>query len=1061
MSSVKVAGTWRDITEPHVKIGENWKIANSAWSKIDGKWKSWFLQGGVLDVPLGGEETAPQPTFNTNLGLGAGSTVNSIAIQSDGKILLSGNFATFNGVTVNRIVRLNADGTRDTAFTTNTGTGATTTITSIAIQSDGKIVLGGGFTTFNGATVTRIVRLNADGTRDTAFTTNAGTGANGTVNSLVIQSDGKIVLGGSFTTFNGVTVNRIVRLNADGTRDTTFTTNAGTGTNGVVSKVETQSDGKILIGGSFSGFNGVTVNRIVRLNSNGTRDTTFTTNTGTGADGIVDAIAIQSDGKIILGGDFTTFNSATVNEIVRLNANGTRDTAFTTNTGTGTVNGVEVIVIQTDGKIIIGGGFTTFNGVTVNRIVRLNADGTRDTAFTTNTGTGAGSTVNSIAIQSDGKILIGGVFATFNGVTVNRIVRLNADGTADQIAGADDSVFAIAIQSDGKIVLGGLFTIFNGVTVNRIVRLNSDGTRDTAFTTNTGTAFNSTVNAIAIQSDGKIVIGGDFTTFNGTTVNRIARLNSDGTRDTAFTTNTGTGFDSAVFAIAIQSDGKIVLGGLFTIFNGVTVNRIVRLNADGTRDTAFTTNTGTGAGSTVNAIAIQSDGKILLGGAFLTFNSVTVNRIVRLNADGTRDTAFTTNTGTGANSTVNAVAIQSDGKILLGGNFISFNGVTVTVNRIVRLNADGTRDTAFTTNAGTGANDQVNAIAIQSDGKILIGGIFTTFNGVTVNRIVRLNSNGSPDTAFTTNTGTAFNSSVNKISIQSDGKIVLVGLFTTFNGLNRIRLARIGGDTSGIVFEYLIIAGGGPGGTAVGNFTNSGTGGGGAGGYLTGFQNFNSSNPYTVTVGAGASANGLEVGSGSVFGSISTVGGGGGGSASAPNGKAGASGGGAGFPSPTVATSGGTGTAGQGFAGGNRTGEASGGGGGAGGLGGSGAGTTRGLGGIGLASSITGTSITRARGGAGNYSASPLGNTTDPAPNTGDGGGGGVNNRASSAWGASGVVIIRYANNYPNMVIGSGLVIDDGSNGNISGSGTRLAPSFTPAGFKVYRFKSGTGNVSW
>jgi uncharacterized delta-60 repeat protein len=1059
MSSVKVAGTWRDITEPHVKIGENWKIANSAWSKIDGKWKSWFLQGGVLDVPLGNEETAPQPTFNTNTGLGANSPVNAVAIQSDGKILLTGQFTTFNGVTVNRIVRLNADGTRDTAFTTNTGTGATATITSIAIQSDGKIVLGGGFTTFNGATVTRIVRLNADGTRDTAFTTNAGTGANGTVNSLVIQSDGKIVLGGSFTTFNGVTVNRIVRLNADGTRDTTFTTNAGTGTNGVVSKVETQSDGKILIGGSFSGFNGVTVNRIVRLNSNGTRDTTFTTNTGTGADGIVDAIAIQSDGKIILGGDFTTFNSATVNAIVRLNANGTRDTAFTTNTGTGTVNGVEVIVIQTDGKIIIGGGFTTFNGVTVNRIVRLNADGTRDTTFTTNAGTGTNDTVNAIAIQSDGKIVLGGGFTTFNGVAAIGIVRLNSDGLLEPTAGFNSSVFAIAIQSDGKIVLGGGFTTFNSVTVNRIVRLNADGTIDTAFTTNTGTGANSTVNAVAIQSDGKIVLGGLFTIFNGVTVNFIVRLNADGTRDTAFTTNTGTGAGSTVNAIAIQSDGKILLGGAFSTFNSVSVNRIVRLNADGTRDTAFTTNTGTGAGSTVNAIAIQSDGKILLGGAFLTFNSVTVNRIVRLNADGTRDTAFTTNTGTGANSTVNAVAIQSDGKILLSGNFISFNGVTV--NRIVRLNANGTRDTAFTTNTGTALNSNVNAIAIQSDGKIVLGGFFTAFNGVTVNRIVRLNADGTRDTAFTTNTGTALNSNVNAIAIQSDGKIVLGGLFTTFNGLNRIRFARIGGDTSGIVFEYLIIAGGGPGGTAVGNFTNSGTGGGGAGGYLTGFQNFNSSNPYTVTVGAGASANGLEVGSGSVFGSISTVGGGGGGSASAPNGKAGASGGGAGFPSPTVATSGGTGTAGQGFAGGNRTGEASGGGGGAGGLGGSGAGTTRGLGGIGLASSITGTSITRARGGAGNYSASPLANTTDPAPNTGDGGGGGVNNRASSAWGASGVVIIRYANNYPNMVIGSGLVIDDGSNGNISGSGTRLAPSFTPAGFKVYRFKSGTGNVSW
>ncbi len=263
--------------------------------------------------------------------------------------------------------------------------------------------------------------------------------------------------------------------------------------------------------------------------------------------------------------------------------------------------------------------------------------------------------------------------------------------------------------------------------------------------------------------------------------------------------------------------------------------------------------------------------------------------------------------------------------------------------------------------------------------------------------------------------------------------------------------------------EYLVIAGGGPGGVAVGALTNTGTGGGGAGGYLTATQsNLESNKPYLVTVGAGASANGLEIGSNSVFSFITASGGGGGGSSSVPNGKNGGSGGGAGYPTAGGASLGGSAPIGQGNPGGNANGGgASGGGGGAGGIGGAGVGTTPGAGGIGVSSTITGTAVTRARGGAGNYSASPLGNTADPAPNTGDGGGGGVNNRASSAWGASGVVILRYPNTIPDMIVGSGLVIDDGSNGNISGSGTRLSPSFTPSGFKVYRFKSGTGNVSF
>jgi uncharacterized delta-60 repeat protein len=772
-------------------------------------------------------------TFTTNTGTGFNNTINSIAIQSDGKIICGGDFTTFNGVTVNLIVRLNSDGTRDTAFTTNTGTAFDGNIFSIAIQSDGKILIGGFFTSFNGTTVNNIVRLNADGTRDTTFTTNTGTAFDSAVQSIAIQSDGKIIIGGFFTSFNGTTVNNIVRLNADGTRDTTFTTNTGTAFNGTILSIAIQSDSKIICGGSFTSFNGTTVNRIVRLNADGTRDTTFTTNTGTAFSNTVRSIAIQSDGKIVIVGQFALFNGATVNFIVRLNSDGTRDTTFTTNTGTAFNNTVRSIAIQSDGKIICGGSFTTFNGTTVNRIVRLNSDGTRDTTFTTNTGTAFNNTVLSIAIQSDGKIICGGDFTTFNGVTVNLIVRLtnwaktspwgkssgawakakeayaNVAGTwkqwwldggvndrtfteFDVYNGFNETVQSVAVQSDGKVICGGPFTTFNGITVNFIARLKSDGTLDTTFTTNAGTAFNNSVRSIAIQSDGKLVIVGFFSTFNGVTVNRIVRLNSDGTRDTTFTTNTGTAFNGNVTSIAIQSDGKLIIGGQFTTFNGVTVNRIVRLNSDGTRDTTFTTNTGTAFNNTVQTIAIQSDGKLIIGGQFTTFNGVTVNYIVRLNSDGTRDTPFTTNTGTGPANVVETIAIQSDGKIVIGGVFSTFNGVTV--NRIVRLNADGTRDTTFTTNTGTGFNNTIISIAIQSDGKLVIGGGPTTFNGVTVNRIVRLNSDGTRDTTFTTNTGTAFDITVNVIAIQSDGKIVIGGVFSSFNGAIVNRIVRLNSD---------------------------------------------------------------------------------------------------------------------------------------------------------------------------------------------------------------------------------------------------------------------------
>jgi uncharacterized delta-60 repeat protein len=797
--SVKVGGVYKDVA-PYVKVGGAWKFAPEAWSKVSGIWKKWFLAGGLNDSEFNTIDYYSGPNY----------AVSTIAVQSDGKIIVGGAFNKFNGVLVNYIVRVNSDGTRDTAFAANTGAnvGANNNIYKIAIQSDGKIIVVGGFNAFNGTLASYIVRLNSDGTRDTTFTTNAGTAANNEVITIAVQSDGKIIVGGAFTTFNGVTVNGIVRLNSDGTQDTTFTTNAGTGAGGTTFRVmETaiQSDGKIIISGYFTTFNGVTVNGIVRLNSDGTQDTTFTTNTGTGAGGSasntnINSIAVQSDGKILLGGDFTTFNGITAYYIFRLNSDGTRDTTFTTNTGTGAGSAVLSIAVQSDDKILVGGQFGYFNDIASNCIVRLNSDGTRDTTFATNIGTGAefNGEVSEIVVQSNGQIIVGGFFEFFNGTAANNIVKLDANGVPiyyGTISGAANTINAVAIQSDNKIIIGGQFSTFNGVSVNGIARLNSDGTLDTAFKSNTGTGAASTfISAVALQSDGKIILGGQFTSFNGATVNRIVRLNSDGTQDTTFTTNAGTAANSTVNSIAIQSDGKIVVGGQFTTFNTVTVNRIVRLNSNGTRDTTFTDGTGTGANGIISAVAVQSDGKIVVGGQFTTFRDVTVNRIVRLNSDGTRDVAFRSLTGDGASGTVSSIAIQSDGKIILVGGFATFNGVTV--NRIVRLNSDGTRDTAFTSNTGTGAPSSLNTAVLQNDGKIIIGGLtsVTTFNGASVSCIFRLNSNGTLDTAFTTNTGTGPDVTVNCIAIQSDNKIIIGGQFTSFNRITRTRLAKIGGD---------------------------------------------------------------------------------------------------------------------------------------------------------------------------------------------------------------------------------------------------------------------------
>ena len=310
--------------------------------------------------------------------------------------------------------------------------------------------------------------------------------------------------------------------------------------------------------------------------------------------------------------------------------------------------------------------------------------------------------------------------------------------------------------------------------------------RDDGFNINAGSGANGTIYAVAVQTDGKIIYSGSFTTWSGTTVNRLVRLNANGTLDTAFTANTGTGLSASAENIEIQPDGKIILVGSFQSMNGVTVNRVVRLNSDGTRDTVFSANTGSGSSATVQDAKVQPDGKIVFVGTQGTWNGSQIGGVFRLNSDGTRDAAFTTNVGTGvgANRTARRIALQSDGKIVLSGNFGNWNSVTV--GGIVRLNSDGTRDAAFTTNVGTGADvgsgaNHIGSIAIDTGGKILFSGQFTTWNGVSSPQLRRLNSDGTSDTAFQTAIGAGPSSRASDIAIQSDGKLVLVGQFSAWN----------------------------------------------------------------------------------------------------------------------------------------------------------------------------------------------------------------------------------------------------------------------------------------
>ena len=280
-----------------------------------------------------------------------------VLLQPDGRIVIIG-FAMDHGSESGTIMRLNADGSFDPSFTTDDAS-----IYSVALQPDGKIVVGGIFLNYAGVPRNRLARVHADGTLDTSFDPVGG--PDGAVNRIVVQPDGKILIMGSFNNVNGVALKRIARLNADGSVDQGF--DVGTGTSNTLSDIALQPDGKILLAGSFTTFNSVQARRLVRLHPDGSVDTSF--DTSPAADDDVASVAIDPVGRLLVGGDFTTWHGITRNGMARLNADGSLDTSFDPGSG---VDGLPLTFsFQADEMIVVGGSFIGYKGTGRNRIMRV------------------------------------------------------------------------------------------------------------------------------------------------------------------------------------------------------------------------------------------------------------------------------------------------------------------------------------------------------------------------------------------------------------------------------------------------------------------------------------------------------------------------------------------------------------------------------------------------------------------------------------------------------------------------------------------------------------------
>ena len=384
----------------------------------------------------------------------------------------------------------------------------------------------------------------------------------------------------------------------------------------------------------------------------------------------------------------------------------------------------------------------------------LAGPGALDTTF--DPGSGVDGVVYALAAQPDGKLLLGGQFWSVGGTTRFRVARVNADGQLDSAHQppqlGSDPVLSLAVGAEGMAYVGGMFNTYPPY----LQRLNTNGTVDMMFSV---FPLLGPVRTMLYRTDGSLIIGGTFNGVGSTWRPNLARMLSNGMPDESF--GTVSGVPGAVYGLAQQADGKIIVAGEFSQVYGVQRQRLARLNRDGSVDLSF--DPGSVVASTLTSVAAQPDGKVLFGGGFFTSNAVTYLRLMRLMTNGAIDTSFSAAISEGgmvsSQPGIGPMVVQPSGSILIAGDFKKVNGVPR--SRIARLRSDGSLDPSF--DPGAGANGTILAMVPTTGDAVYIGGEFTQYDGVARAKLARVSAAAAPVL-----TGPA-------ITVQPANQAVLVG----------------------------------------------------------------------------------------------------------------------------------------------------------------------------------------------------------------------------------------------------------------------------------------------
>lgn len=740
------------------------------------------------------------PSFNPDdagwaMDPGFNGWIAASALQTDGKILLGGSFTAVDGVPRRYITRVHANGQLDATFVPDSA--LANAIYAVTPLSDGKIlVCGSGYYPDNSynARLT-FARLHADGRCDTTF--QMGTGFEGPIvtpsRMIRILPNGKFFVNGAFNSYNGQERPNLVRLQADGTLDSSFDAQMSPYVLGFspyqeVMAVEHLPNGQLLVGGQFTQIGGGLRQHLARLHTDGSLDTTFLPD-GSGFNARVRTILRLPDDRLLVGGEFSSYRGTARNGIALLLPDGNLDTTWQPH-GWSTVRALHSYP-QPDGSFLLTGNFRQSLQHKQVALVRLMPDGLLQDAAPLHFGS-QDSDVTTISLQflPENRMLVTGNFYVDEDQLYHHIFVFEQDGTLSpqfslgSNTGSNGSVIQLEALPDDRLLVNGNATLYNGARVHRFMRLHPDGTLDTLFRAG---QWLEGVEKFTVLADGRVLCGGrELFTRSGVRLPNLVRLHANGSLDTTFTAallNIDTQLE------IVETPQGYLIGGYFDTQGDNARKSLVRLLPDGSLDLSFDASgvfphtVGYFAAARITRLVARADGKIYVRFNQFNQNPWQISRgLLRLNNDGSFDEGFAP---IPLSSPFNQVLLhQPDGKII-ADDHQAIGSDSLYVKRWL---PDGSEDSLFTPTIIP--NTFIRTALLQPDGKILMGG-----SGIDAPpNIIRLLPNGGLDVDFLQTPG--FNFGISTMAFQSDYKLVVGGVFTAYGQTGRNRIARLDTDVT-------------------------------------------------------------------------------------------------------------------------------------------------------------------------------------------------------------------------------------------------------------------------